>query len=186
MDAWDAVAVRGRLERMAERDPNRERFGAATHRYALRPPLPEAEIRRFETTHGIALPEPYRSFVATVGDGPAGPAHGLLPLTVPRPEADDDWAVDEEWREDRRPGRLATPFALDAPAPGRIGTARAEELVPGTLTLAEEGCGVYVRLVLNGPRTGEIWLLDPDWSGFVPLTADFRAWYTEWLDAATA
>ncbi|MFI9391034.1 hypothetical protein ACIG53_09145 [Streptomyces bauhiniae] len=66
----------------------------------MRPPLPEPEIRAFETAHGIALPPQYRSFV--------------------------------------------------------------------------------VRLVLNGPRAGEIWLLDPDWGGFTPLDRDFHTWYTEW------
>ncbi len=38
-----------------------------------------------------------------------------------------------------------------------------------------------MRLVLNGPRAGEVWRLDPDWGGFVPLRLSFRTWYTEWL-----
>ncbi|MFF7966197.1 SMI1/KNR4 family protein [Streptomyces sp. NPDC007903] len=148
----------------------------------MRPPLPEPEIRAFETTHGIGLPPEYRSFVAEVGDGPAGPAHGLLPLITPCPEADDDWAVDDEWARDRLPGHLASPFPLTKPAPGRLG-AIADTLTRGTLLLAEEGCGMYFRLVLNGPHTGEIWFLDPDWGGFTPLDRDFHTWYTKWLAA---
>ncbi|MGV9453730.1 SMI1/KNR4 family protein [Streptomyces sp. NPDC003635] len=167
---------------MAAADPRRERFGAATHRYELAPRLPEAEIRAFEEGHGVDLPVEYRSFVAEVGNGPAGPGHGLMPLTSPRPEADDDWAVDDEWREDRLPGRLAEPFPLMAPALGRLG-GRADALTRGTLTLAEQGCGIFVRLVLNGPRTGEVWQIDPDWGGFVPISTDFRTWYTDWLES---
>ncbi|MGW5333747.1 SMI1/KNR4 family protein [Streptomyces bauhiniae] len=148
----------------------------------MRPPLPEPEIRAFEITHGIDLPPHYRSFVAEVGDGPAGPAHGLLPLTTPRPEAEDDRAVDDEWARDRLPGRLASPFPPTEPAPGRLGAA-ADTLTRGTLALAEEGCGTYVRLVLNGPRAGEIWLLDPDRGGFTPLERDFHSWYTKWPTA---
>ncbi|MGW2208375.1 SMI1/KNR4 family protein [Streptomyces sp. NPDC001781] len=182
MRSWDRAAVRACLGDAAAREGAMERFGADTHRYTLRPPLPEHDIRAFETTHGIELPPAYRSFVAEVGDGPAGPAHGLLPLATPRPEADDDSAVDDEWARDRLPGRLASPFPLTGPAPGRLGAA-AGTLTRGTLTLAEEGCGTYVRLVLGGPHAGEIWLLDPDWGGFTPLDRDFHSWYTKWLTA---
>ncbi|MET9952514.1 SMI1/KNR4 family protein [Streptomyces sp. NPDC006339] len=180
MEIWDPGGVRARVSEMAARDPRRERFGADTHRYELRAALPEAEVTAFEETHGIPLPLAYRSFVTRVGDGPAGPAHGLMPLTRPRPEADEDWAVDDEWREDRLPGRLAAPFPLTEPRPGRLG-APTGELTAGTLMLAEEGCGIFMRLVLNGPRAGEIWRLDPDWGGFTPAFADFRAWYGDWL-----
>ncbi|MGO4456410.1 SMI1/KNR4 family protein, partial [Streptomyces sp. M-16] len=58
----------------------------------------------------------------------------------------------------------------------------AEELTAGTLTLAEEGCGMYLRLVLNGPYAGQVWWLDPDWGGFVPAAPDFRTWYADWLE----
>ncbi|WP_405853321.1 SMI1/KNR4 family protein [Streptomyces sp. NBC_00090] len=165
---------------MAAGDPERALFGAGTHRYELAPALPEAEIGAFEEEHGIRLPADYRSFVAEVGNGPAGPGYGLMPLTVPRPEAVEDWAADGEWQEDRLPGRLATPFPLTDPLPGAIG-ALADDLTPGTLMLADEGCCMYIRLILTGPRAGEIWRLDPDWGGFVPASPDFRTWYTEWL-----
>ncbi|MEU4205864.1 SMI1/KNR4 family protein [Streptomyces sp. NPDC026294] len=180
MGNWHQDGVRARIREMAARDPERGRPGACTHGYALAPRLPEAEIRAFEESHGIALPVEYRSFVADVGDGPAGPGHGLMPLTVPRPEADEEWAADDEWAEDRLPGRLAEPFPLAAPLPGRIG-ARAGALTGGTLMLAEQGCGIFVRLVLNGPYAGEVWQIDPDWGGFVPVSPGFRAWYTDWL-----
>ncbi|MFI9052774.1 SMI1/KNR4 family protein [Streptomyces sp. NPDC053427] len=182
MTSWDVGGVRARIREMAALDPGRERFGADGHRYELTPRLPEAEIRAFEESHGSDLPREYRSFVAEVGNGPAGPGYGLMPLTVPRPEAGGEWAVDDEWQEDRRPGRLAAPFPLTAPLPGRIG-APADALTRGTLMLAEQGCGIFTRLVLNGPRTGEVWQIDPDWGGFVPVGTGFRAWYTDWLES---
>ncbi|MFK0297169.1 SMI1/KNR4 family protein [Streptomyces sp. NPDC090442] len=183
MDTWDVGAVRGRIRRMAAQDPTGERFGAESHRYALSPALPEAEIKAFEETHRIELPLDYRSFVRQVGEGPAGPGHGLMPLTTSRAEVveGEEWAVDDEWEQDRLPGRLAAPFRLTEALPGRI-TTPAEELTPGTLMLAEEGCGTYIRLILNGPRAGEVWRIDPDWGGFVPASPDFRTWYTKWLD----
>ncbi|MFF4696386.1 SMI1/KNR4 family protein [Streptomyces chattanoogensis] len=180
MEGWDEGGVRARIREMAAGDPGRERFGAETHRYELTPALPEMEIRAFEEAHGINLPLEYRSFVAQVGNGPAGPGHGLMPLTVLRTEAGEEWAVDGEWEEDRLPGRLVEPFPLTEPLPGRI-SALIDELTRGTLMLAEEGCGIYIRLILNGPRAGEVWCIDPDWGGFVPVSRGFHAWYTEWL-----
>ncbi|MEE1772627.1 SMI1/KNR4 family protein [Streptomyces sp. JV185] len=180
MESWDEGRVRARIREMAARDPERSRFGADSHRYELAPALPEAEIRAFEQAHGVTLPSEYRSFVAEVGDGPAGPGHGLMPLTVPRPEAGEEWAVDDEWEEDRLPGRLAEPFSLTEPLPGRIGTSTGEP-TRGTLMLADEGCGIYVRLILNGPREGEVWRIDPDWGGFTPAYPGFRTWYDGWL-----
>ncbi|MEV0375246.1 SMI1/KNR4 family protein [Streptomyces sp. NPDC050636] len=180
MESWDEGGVRARIREMAARDPGRDRFGADTHRYELAPALPETEIRAFEEAHGVDLPTEYRSFVAQVGDGPAGPGHGLMPLTTPRPEAGEEWAVDDEWEEDRLPGRLAESFPLTESLPGGTG-APADELTRGTLMLADEGCGIYIRLVLNGPHAGEVWRIDTDWGGFVPVSPGFRTWYTEWL-----
>ncbi len=103
-----------------------------------------------------------------------------MPLTAPRPQAGEEWAVDDEWEEDRLPGRLAAPFPLTEPLPGRTGTP-AGELTSGTLMLAEEGCGIFLRLILTGPHAGEVWQIDPDWGGFVPVSPGFRTWYTQWL-----
>ncbi|MCF4136325.1 hypothetical protein L1856_04740 [Streptomyces sp. Tue 6430] len=90
--------------------------------------------------------------------------------------------MDDEWEEDRLPGRLAGAFPLTGPRPGRIGPA-ADALTRGTLMLAEQGCGIGVRLVLNGPSAGQVWQIDPDWGGFVPVSPDFRTWYTDWLES---
>ncbi|MEV0976530.1 hypothetical protein [Streptomyces sp. NPDC049915] len=93
--------------------------------------------------------------------------------------ADKEWAADDEWEEDRLPGRLAEPFPLTEPLPGPIGAPI--DLTRGTLMVAEEGCGTYSRLILNGPHAGEIWQIDPGWGGFVPVSPSFRSWYTDWL-----
>ncbi|MEV0976529.1 hypothetical protein [Streptomyces sp. NPDC049915] len=56
MASWDEDGIRARIREMAAQDPERKRFGARTHQYALAPQLPETEIRTFEVSHGIALP----------------------------------------------------------------------------------------------------------------------------------
>ncbi|WP_330298741.1 SMI1/KNR4 family protein [Streptomyces sp. NBC_00503] len=186
MGDWDARAVRARLRQMASEDPGAARHGAASHRYELAAPLSEAEIRAFEAEHRCRLPAEYRSFLATVGDGPAGPAYGLMPLTTPHPGADADGAAQGEWEDDRRPGRMAAPCPLLEPRPFDEGRTfdPDEGLTLGTLVLADHGCGMYSRLVLNGPLAGQVWHLDQDFGSCVPESPDFRAWYTAWLEEA--
>ncbi|MEV7519943.1 SMI1/KNR4 family protein [Streptomyces sp. NPDC091371] len=180
MSDWDADAVRARLRQRAARGPRSRDDG--WHGYELSPPLPEARIRAFEDEHGIRLPASYRAFVATVGDGPAGPGYGLMPLLTPRPA--DDWAVDDEWEQDRQPGRLAAPCPMDKPRPFDANRRfdEREGVTRGTLVLADHGCGTYSRLVVTGPRAGQVWHVDQDFGSCVPESPDFRTWYTDWLE----
>lgn len=43
----------------------------------LTPPVPQAVVARFERVHRFEFPASYRSFLTTLSDGGAGPAHGL-------------------------------------------------------------------------------------------------------------
>ncbi|MET9321679.1 SMI1/KNR4 family protein [Streptomyces sp. NPDC003038] len=175
MTDWDADAVRARLR-------------ARAARYELAPALGERAVRAFEEDHGIRLPEEYRAFVVAVGDGPAGPGQGLMPLINLRADADEDGAAEDEWQEDRRPGRLAAPCPIAEPRP--FDAARrfdeGEGLTLGTLVLADRGCGMYSRLILTGPLAGQVWHLDQDFGTCVPESPDFRTWYTDWLEQGAA
>jgi hypothetical protein len=53
-------------------------FGEDKHGFRLEPPLPDAKIAEFEADHHIELPDPYRSFLTTLGGGGASPFYGLL------------------------------------------------------------------------------------------------------------
>lgn len=47
-------------------------FGAGEHRYQLNPTISEEQIVAFEQQYSIKLPEDYRHFLKTVGNGGAG------------------------------------------------------------------------------------------------------------------
>ncbi len=48
---------------------------------SLEPPLSAGELQAFERLHGITLPEGYRSFLLTIGNGGFGPpSYGLAKL----------------------------------------------------------------------------------------------------------
>lgn len=52
------------------------------HEYTLNEPLLMEEVVRFEEQWRITLPDDYKLFVTTVGNGGMGPYYGLLPLEL--------------------------------------------------------------------------------------------------------
>jgi hypothetical protein len=55
-------------------------FGSDSHGFRLNPPLPEADLCAFETSHRIRLPDAYRTFLLHAGNGGACQYYGLFPL----------------------------------------------------------------------------------------------------------
>ena len=55
-------------------------FGADIHEFQIEPPLSETSIDSFERQYGIVLPGEYRRFLASIGNGGAGPFYGVFPL----------------------------------------------------------------------------------------------------------
>jgi hypothetical protein len=59
-------------------------FGEEKHGFRLDPPISNAEASRFEVKHSVALPQPYRTFLTTLGGSGAAPFYGLLSLNQAR------------------------------------------------------------------------------------------------------
>jgi hypothetical protein len=74
------ATVREAVRALAVADPGLRRFGAARHRYELRDTLDAAALDALEHRLGAALPDDLRAFAAEVGDGGAGPGHGVVPF----------------------------------------------------------------------------------------------------------
>jgi hypothetical protein len=160
-------------------------FGEESHGFELGPPLPESELGAFEAEHNITLPAGYRAFLAGVGNGGpgqlggAGPYYGLHGL--------EHW--DSAMTEGNGP--LDVPFPV---APGQVfpeGTKWEEEaglggefdeLFPGAIALADQGCAYYCVLVVTGAARGWI-AYTRFWEGPPFFVADdFLNWYETWLD----
>lgn len=145
--------LRGWLAHLVAHDPFFRRFGARHHRYVLAPPLGESRVAAIETQIGAALPDDYRRFVASVGDGGAGPYHGLFPLDHPLQL------------------RLAA-----APRTDR------GEVYSGVVGLGHVGCGYMTFLVLRGPDAGQVWLdARAAGEGVHPIHADFTSYLRAWI-----
>ncbi len=72
-----------RIHNLALRDPKRRLFGCELHKYELGTCLTDCQLDAFNVAVGIEIPSEYRAFLATVGNGGAGPGYGLESLRPP-------------------------------------------------------------------------------------------------------
>jgi hypothetical protein len=185
-------------------------FGSGEHEFQLNPPLSEAETLAFERAHNIALPNDFRQFLTSVGNGGAGPCYGIFPLGY----ADDSFDL-SPWKDDGIVGDLSVPFLFTEewndlsgmpsvelhPAVGPEETEydRAmeafekvywrSELINGAIPICHEGCSLRIYLVVTGTQAGYLWEdRRSEYGGIRPvLLADgsastFASWYDEWLN----
>lgn len=149
-------------------------------------PLGWPAVHAFEAAHRVVLPEPYRSFLAEVGDGcPDGPPfYGLVRLG----EAPDDLAP-------RDPAALGHPFPLtaiwvweDDPRPEPEWEHLLDAVLSnGWLPLGTDGCAIHWALVVTGPQRGHVWQIadvgaQPFGRPFGHTTAapGFGGWVAHW------
>ena len=171
-------------------DPAPEELTALRAAFAghdLGPPLGWHRVAEFESQCGVVLPEPYRSFVATIGDGCTdGPPHyGLAALGQD---------VNEQVRFE--PERLARPFPLTAqwiwendpdPDEARYHAVWGD----GLLWLGTEGCSMYWALVISGEHRGHIWDVADVGAqpygqpfGYTSAEPGFGGWVARWATGA--
>ncbi|MEU9838452.1 SMI1/KNR4 family protein [Actinomadura sp. NPDC048032] len=144
----------------------------------LGPPCRSEDVLDLERRLDVRLPDSYRDFVLRVGDGGAGPGHGLWPLGRSARWAD---------RGAYAPRYLATPFPFTA----RVPAERFDELdehgnhedaLTGSVIIAEIGHGAYFRMVVTGAAPGRVWrdeVRAP--GGALTPGLDFADWYANWL-----
>ncbi|MFD9214572.1 hypothetical protein ACFVY9_15965 [Streptomyces sp. NPDC059544] len=138
-----------------------------------RPHLGRSGFRAWETTHGVELPEPYRTLIADVSNGWLhGPSseHGLLPLGE-LPESWQHWEAEcwlspdpFDWTAPREP---AVPFPLEEEWQWEYDHDDHDEHSPllhgiyrhGSILLgSNRDCGFWI-LIVTGPQRGRVWWL---------------------------
>ena len=163
------------IDALAKSDPRCTRFGAATHRWQRRPVLAEARVAAIEAGAGVRFPDDYRAYVTTVGDGGAGPYHGVLPLD--------------------HPAQLALlagtcPLSLADPPPAHPeqalagGERASRDPWHGVVALADLGCDQAALLVVTGPARGTVWA-DARVAG-VPALVPLAPSFTDFLGGGLA
>jgi len=139
----------------------------------LGPPCQLEHVVDLERRLDVRFPESYRDFVLQVGDGGAGPGQGLWPLRRSARWAD---------RGVYSPRYLATPFPFTARVPGEyFDDLDDDDLLTGSMVIAEIGHGSYFRMVVTGETCGRVWRDDVRLGGSLSPGLDFADWYTNWL-----
>jgi hypothetical protein len=157
-------------------------------------------VAAFEREQGIALPQDYRSFVTTLGNGGVGVDVGgvnILGALESRPEA----AETARWRSgDGYVGILARPFPFKknwnlskkdlANVEDDATPEYSKYFAPtdGAIPICDAGCGSYWWwLVVSGPQAGRVWHDQrADRLGWTSAAVTFSDWYLDWLDEAVA
>ncbi|KAB2352603.1 SMI1/KNR4 family protein [Actinomadura rudentiformis] len=166
------MIIEGRLSRVAAKI---EAVGLR-----LNDPVPPSAVVAFEERNGIRLPDDYRAFITTLGNGGPGPYKGLEPL--------DTGVTSHQFAGEfpYHPENLSEPFeatywsywndfcgTLMLNRQERIEWDYHEDAEPRTL------------LVVSGPGRGRMVMVDWEREYFGPIyhpAPDFLAWYEEWLD----
>ena len=152
---------------------------------ALNPVASEADVRSFETRHGVTLPSDYRLFITTLGNGGPGPAaYGVLPLGAVaddlRPDERSYWS---ELPDIARPFPFTHYWLWEGWEGGDVSTeGTSEQVSHGSIMLGNDGCGMYWHLIVTGPDRGIPWQLCGEGIQPVCPKRSFTEWYEDWLD----
>ena len=82
----DIPKIRAILDTASRWDMDLAQFACWGHAHLFNPVLPPEELAAWEELVGVTLPEDYRAYLTQLGNGGAGPAYGLFPLSLPRDE----------------------------------------------------------------------------------------------------
>ncbi|MFG2340709.1 SMI1/KNR4 family protein [Streptomyces yangpuensis] len=141
------------------------------------PALGYPSVEEWEAENGVTLPEPYRSFVAEIGNGSGpGPFDGGLQPLGQLPAC---WAGAE-------PRRPAAPFPLEAEWIWEDDEAVADDedaridavFSDGSVVLCAQDTQSFWLLVTTGPQRGRVWLVAD--VGASPVPDGEPAGFAEW------
>lgn len=160
MNTTDIEVLKSKLETLREREKERGQADEQAHEmatdedpYALRPPLDPVAAAALESEHNITLPDDFKAFLMTLGDGGAGPSYY------------DCFSLEQAFAESRK-----TIYGFDEPfEPPESTDDMVDEAAPGMLLVGYEGCSYYTGLVLTGPEAGSIWSYVEVRPGWIPL-----------------
>jgi SMI1 / KNR4 family (SUKH-1) len=164
----------------------------------LNPPLQKAEAFEIETKLGISLPDDFRDFITSAGNGGLGPGLSLTPfgssaIIDSRIPTQRNRIIDVAGQFPYTSGWNYEPLRQSMEE-GRPDIDKHSEYyfsvdrIQGAIRIGDGGCGAINLLVLNGSERGNIWYdFRGTFGGVCPATRsqkdDARLSFTEWYDA---
>jgi hypothetical protein len=196
--------IKDKIEELRQLDRKCALFGSQNHQYKLNPTLSMDNVRQFEATHAVTLPDGYVGFLTEIGNGGAGPFYGLEPihntlyddLDYKRPDSllnpgkpflhTEPWNVEFQPSVDEDENEEEYENERDKFEENYFDTGH----MNGVLAICNYGCAVSLNLVVNGQEYGNVWTDDrSNDNGIHPShelgnkgKITFLDWYELWLD----
>lgn len=82
----DVPKIRAVVDEASRWDMDLAQFACWGHAHLFNPVLPLEELAAWEELMEVTLPADYRTYLTQLGNGGAGPAYGLFPLSLPGDE----------------------------------------------------------------------------------------------------
>jgi hypothetical protein len=180
-----------KLNQAKKKDFAREVFGADAHQYESGSPVSTEEVIRFEEHHNIDLPEEYKAFITTLGNGGpgnyggAGPYYGLYELGdfgymepsakyMSAPCIINSSLTEKKWK-------VLTAFEEKLDSDSLEYDRKYQLLFSGLMFIGTMGDSGQMMLILNGIDCGRVVYVNQDL--YQPMMkGKFLDWYEEWLD----
>ncbi|MDM1363212.1 SMI1/KNR4 family protein [Myroides marinus] len=191
--------IKDKLATIKEYDKDYNVFGADSHEYTIGKVVSEQEIKDFEQTYNINLPEAYVAFLTQIGNAniseeayansAAGPYYGIYPLG----EGLDDLGVEDVERFTSYPCLLRLDMTeeqwialsestREEGISDEVYYERMGNLFGGLLPIGTQGCAITTCLILTGEYKGRIVYLNEDYQPIFAHEDSFLDWYERWLD----
>ncbi|MEM7188035.1 MAG: hypothetical protein AAF439_00355 [Pseudomonadota bacterium] len=151
--------IRRQFAELSQLDLRHGVFGASTHRYRFGPVVTPGQIDAWERRHGVTLPADLRTAYLVLGDGTAGPAHGLRPLNEVRLFRPTEPFLGEDHLSQAAKDQAGTlgyryETELDWSVP--------VDLLTGLLGVIDYGEDIEICLVVAGQGLGQISWVHPN------------------------
>lgn len=181
--SWDEQIQRivQKMELVRAKDADFTVFGASSHKYRMKSPISIDEVEAFERRNRVSIPQEFKLFLTSVGNGGAGPYYGIYSLGsnediyLSEPCRLHPGMTDEEWEELVR-------FDRDGVSDEQYDE-EYDALFQGMLSLGTQGCTYEMMLIVNGEYRGRIVYIDGDLQKpFFTYEKHFLDWYERWLD----
>ena len=162
--------LKEQLEKAKKADIDLKYFGAKSHKYCLNAPASLNEVKQFEESIGVELPEEYRNFLLLAGNGGAGPFYGLYSLQQVKSWL--SWDV----KDSGKAPILSPDICIDD-----LDT-KDENWKRGCIVIGTEGDTYFTCLMVTGPYRGRVVYIEYEGSWvFFPKEPNFLCWYQRWL-----
>lgn len=193
-----------KFRKLKQLDKNFCVFGSEMHEYKFNSPLSKSSLQKFEYINNIKLPNEYTEFLLKIGNGGAGPHCGLMGISTKKYKRfsnkfrfisdftpltyDNCTRIDEDSLDCEDCSERFTCVDAYYEDDNEYKYDYISGYLDGSYLISNYGCGSDIRIVLNGPETGNIWYNYPE-QIFTPLKGinkdrlSFYDWYENWLDS---